>query len=317
MKRVSVVIPNYNGAKFLCDCLDSFRKQDTDEFEIIVVDNNSEDDSKEILSNYSEVKLIELDKNYGFCRGVNEGIRASELEYVLLLNNDMTVECNFVREMIEFMDCHKDAFSAQAKMLQMYAPERIDDAGDFYCALGWAFARGKDKSAANYDEVIKTFASCAGAAIYRKEALNETGYFDESHFAYLEDIDLGYRAKILGYNNYYNPKAVIYHVGSGASGSRHNEFKVSLSSRNSVYLAYKNMPVIQLIVNIPFLILGHIVKIVFFARKKLAKTYVKGVLNGVKMCKKDKKFPFKVENTLNYVKIQFELWGNIVNRVRF
>lgn len=317
MKRVSVVIPNYNGEKFLTDCLESLKKQSSDEFQVIVVDNNSTDKSRKILENYPKVKTIFLDENYGFCKAVNVGINSSDLEYVILLNNDMTVDENFINEMIAFLDCHKDAFSAQAKMLQMYSPEKIDDAGDYYCALGWAFARGKDKNAKEYNEVTKIFAACGGAVIYRRELLEKTGLFDEEHFAYLEDIDLGYKAKILGYNNYYNPKGIIYHAGSGVSGSRHNEFKVALSSRNSVYLAYKNMPLIQLIINMPFLLLGHMIKFLFFARKGLGKTYVKGVLKGIKMCKRNKKFPFKMKNVYNYLRIQLELWINLLNRLKF
>lgn len=95
------------------------------------------------------------------------------------------------------------------------------------------------------------------------------GYFDENHFAYLEDIDIGYRARIFGYQNGYCPDAIVYHAGSGASGSRYNAFKVDLSSRNSIYLIYKNMPLLQLILNLPFLLLGFLVKTLFFIKRDL------------------------------------------------
>jgi GT2 family glycosyltransferase len=146
--------------------------------------------------------------------------------------------------------------------------------------------------------------------------LESLGYFDENHFAYLEDIDVGYRARIHGYRNVYAPKAVVYHVGSGFSGSAHNAFKVKLSSRNSVYLAYKNMPFLQIILNSPFLILGHLVKWAFFLKKGLGKEYLQGVKEGFTLCKKEKKVRFLWKNLPNYVSIQLELWLNMVRRLR-
>ena len=192
----------------------------------------------------------------------------------------------------------------------------MDDAGDYYCALGWAFGRGKGGSVDAYTEPVDVFAACAGAAIYRKEMLESLGYFDENHFAYLEDIDLGYRARIQGYRNVYAPKAIVYHVGSGFSGSTHNAFKVKLSSRNSVYLAYKNMPFLQMLLNSPFLILGHGVKYLFFLKKGLGKDYVQGVKEGFTLCKREKKVRFLWKNVPNYCKIQLELWLNMARRLK-
>ncbi len=117
----------------------------------------------------------------------------------------------------------------------------------------------------------KFFTSCAGAAIYRKKIFEKIGYFDEEHFAYLEDIDVGYRARINGYENWYAPKAIVYHIGSGTSGSRYNHFKTRYSSRNNIYLIYKNMPFLQILLNLPFLILGFGMKILFFTQKRNGK----------------------------------------------
>ena len=92
-------------------------------------------------------------------------------------------------------------------MIQFHDRDRLDDAGNYYCALGWAYARGKGKDIHTYEKEEKIFASCAGAAIYRKKIFDELGYFDEEHFAYLEDMDVGYRARIYGYENWYAPDA--------------------------------------------------------------------------------------------------------------
>lgn len=258
MMEVSVVIPNYNGIQFIKGCLDSLiALEDTVEYEIIVVDNGSDDGSRELVEkNYKDVKLISLDKNYGFCKAVNVGIQKAQAPFVILLNNDTKVLDGFVEALYECIAGNEKLFSVSPMMIQAKKPELIDDAGNFYCALGWAYAKGKDKPVARYEKSYPVTAACGGASIYRKQIFEQIGYFDEAHFAYLEDIDVGYRARIYGYENRYEPKAKVYHEGSGASGSRYNEFKVTHSSRNSIYLIRKNMPWLQRIVNMPFFIVG-------------------------------------------------------------
>ena len=316
MRTVSIVIPNYNGKHFLEDCLTSVFAQDIQDQEVIVVDNGSTDGSQEYLDTYPGVRVLKLDKNYGFCGAVNAGIKAAESEYVILLNNDTEVDKNFAKELLNAIQADEKIFSCSSKMVQFQDRTLMDDAGDYYCALGWAFGRGKGGSVENYTESVDVFAACAGAAIYRKKMLESLGYFDENHFAYLEDIDLGYRARIQGYRNVYAPKAIVYHVGSGFSGSAHNAFKVKLSSRNSVYLAYKNMPFLQILLNSPFLLLGHGVKFLFFLKKGLGKDYVQGVKEGFTLCRREKKVRFLWRNVPNYCRIQLELWLNMARRLK-
>ncbi len=315
MKRVTVIIPNYNGITYLKTCLSSLRTQSYKDFSVIVVDNASTDGSTDFIrEKYPEVTVIRLDKNYGFCRAINIGIKNADTEFVLLLNNDTKAEKNYIRTLVNAMDRLPHAFSCAPKMLQFHKPELIDDAGNLYNALGWAFAVGKDKDQALYNKEREIFAACAGGSLYRKSAFKKIGYFDEAHFAYLEDIDIGYRSRIYGYRNYYIPKAVVYHVGSGSSGSRYNTFKTSLAARNSIYVVYKNMPFLQLLLNLPFLISGFMIKWVYFSRKNLGTEYAKGIKEGLQIYRLHKKVPFKWKNILNYGKIQFELWINIIKR---
>ena len=315
MREVSIVIPNYNGKHFLENCLRSVFEQDIKDQEVIVVDNGSTDGSLEYLNTFPGVRVIALDKNYGFCRAVNEGIKAAESDYVILLNNDTEVDKSFASELLNAIRTDEKIFSCSSKMIQFHNRELMDDAGDYYCALGWAFGRGKGGSVEKYTGSKDVFAACAGAAVYRKKMLESLGYFDEKHFAYLEDIDIGYRARIHGYRNVYAPKAIVYHVGSGFSGSTHNAFKVKLSSRNNVYLAYKNMPFLQIILNSPFLLLGHVVKYLFFLKKGLGKEYVKGLKEGFSLCSKENKVRFLWKNLPNYGVIQLELWLNMIRRL--
>lgn len=314
--KVSVVIPNYNGIAFIESCLHALLK-DAPGAEILVVDNGSRDGSRELVrERFPEVKVLALEKNYGFCRAANEGMKKASSPYVILLNNDTEVLPGFTDALVSALQLEPRAFSAGAKMIQLHHQEKIDDAGNFYCALGWAFARGKDKSVEYYEEPDEIFAACGGAVIYRKAILEQIGYLDEAHFAYLEDIDLGWRAKIAGFKNIYAPGAKVLHVGSGTSGSRYNDFKVSLSSQNSVYLAYKNMPALQLFLNLPLLLAGFGIKYLFFLKKGFGKTYRKGLKKGISMCQREKKVKFCWKNLPSYGKIQIELWINIGKRFR-
>lgn len=315
--EVSVVIPNFNGIAFLDSVLASLEGQTLSNFEVILVDNGSTDGSCSfVTANYPWVHLIELSENFGFCGAVNAGIRAAKAPYVLLLNNDTEVKEDFVEEMLAAIRRHKNAFSCGARMVQYHDRDRLDDVGNYYCALGWSFARGRGKDIHAYETEDKIFSACAGAAIYRKKILEKIGYFDEEHFAYLEDTDIGYRARIYGYENWYAPKAIVYHVGSGTSGSRYNQFKTRYSSRNNIYLIYKNMPLLQIILNLPFLAVGFLIKFLFFAIKGMGKEYAAGIKNGFSISMKNQKVPFRIKHLPNYCKIQLELWINIIRRFR-
>ena len=315
--EVSVVIPNFNGIAFLDSVLASLEGQTLSNFEVILVDNGSTDGSCSfVTANYPWVHLIELSENFGFCGAVNAGIRAAKAPYVLLLNNDTEVKEDFVEEMLAAIRRHKNAFSCGARMVQYHDRDRLDDVGNYYCALGWSFARGRGKDIHAYETEDKIFSACAGAAIYRKKILEKIGYFDEEHFAYLEDTEIGYRARIYGYENWYAPKAIVYHVGSGTSGSRYNQFKTRYSSRNNIYLIYKNMPLLQIILNLPFLAAGFLIKFLFFAIKGMGKEYAAGIKNGFSISMKNQKVPFRIKHLPNYCKIQLELWINIIRRFR-
>ena len=224
------------------------------------------------------------------------------------------IEEDFVEEMLAAIRRHKNAFSCGARMVQYHDRDKLDDVGNYYCALGWAFARGKDKDINHYDKEQKIFSACAGAAIYRKKIIDRIGDFDEEHFAYLEDLDIGYRARIFGYQNWYAPKAKVYHVGSGTSGSRYNQFKIRYSSRNNIYLIYKNMPFLQIVLNLPFLLVGFGAKILFFASKGFGREYLAGIKNGFQISRKNRKVKFSMRNFPRYIQLQVELWINIFRR---
>lgn len=334
MAQITVIIPNYKGIQFIGECLASLYAQEagTPEFEVLVVDNASQDGSVELIrEKYPQTRLICLPENTGFCHAVNVGIRSSDSPFVLLLNNDTKAFPDFVKSLYETMvgktkerrsgkakgrtsgraaDRSK-IFSVSAAMLAWDRPELMDDAGDQYNLLGWAYARGKGKPYGQYQERRKVFSACGGAALYRRSVLDKIGLFDERHFAYLEDLDLGYRARIHGYENVYEPAARVIHYGSAATGSRYNAWKTRRAAANNVYVIAKNMPLLQIIFNLPFLLLGFLIKYLFFLKKKMGILYLQGLLDGLRMSMepeaREHKVRFERKHLPHYFKIEWLL----------
>lgn len=305
-EKVTIIIPNYNGLMFMEPCFAALRRQSCRDFKVLVVDNGSTDGSVEWLKD-QKIPALFLAENTGFSGAVNRGIRASDTPYVILLNNDTEVEEDYVKEMLRSIEASPCVFSVSSCMVQMNNRLLMDDGGDNYSLMGWAYQRGVGRRREKYSRPCEVFAACAGAAIYRRCIFDEIGYFDEMHFAYLEDIDVGYRAKIAGYHNRYCPSAIVYHVGSGTSGSKYNSFKVRLAARNHIYLNYKNMPVLQLLLNSVGFVCGIAVKFAFFYKRGFGKDYLQGLLEGFATAGTCKKVPFQFKNMLNYLSIQWEL----------
>ena len=305
--KVSVVTPNYNGLKFLNNYFETLLIQSRFIEEIIIVDNASTDGSIEFIeefinsANYPiEIVLIKNKDNLGFAPAVNQGIEIAKCEYIYSVNNDVELEWNALEEIIKAMDesidLGENPFSIQSKMIQHYNRKLMDDAGDEYTILAWTKKIGDGQPIERYCEKREIFSSCAGAALYRKSVLEEIGMFDDNFFAYVEDIDLAYRAQINGYKNYFCPDSIVYHYGSGTSGSRYNEFKIKLAARNNVFLIYKNFPTIQKIINFIFLFYGSL--------------YLEGLKEGLKNRKQLKKTKFLRKNWKNYFKIEWKLIKN-------
>ena len=296
---ITVVIPNYNGIQYVAACLDSILAG-TLIPEIVVVDNASKDGSRELIEErYPEVTLLKLGVNTGFCHAVNAGLHITRTPYAMLLNNDTRMESDCLEKLLGAMERNRRIFSMQALMVSMQDPDVIDDAGDLYSALGWAFERGKGNprsdvqkgwagggntadsaTPAQAPHPVRIFSACAGAALYRMSVFDEIGWFDERHFCYLEDVDIGWRAQIAGYGNRMLPDAVVYHAGSASSGSRHNAFKERLVPGNNAYLQYKNMPLLQYGLNAPLRALGKAVKKRYFDGMGLGEAYQEGLDRG-------------------------------------
>ena len=311
LNKISIVIPNYNGLKYIKGCLDSLAKLLFKSFEIIIVDNNSLDGSREyILKKHPQIKLISLKQNYGFSKAVNVGIKASSCEYVVLLNNDIEVENVWLENLVNCIQKDKKIFSCCSKMVRFLERDIIDDVGDEYTILGWACRRGDGVALNRYTKSERVFSSCAGAAIYRRKLFEKIGYFDEDFFAYMEDVDISYRANVQGYKNIYCSNAVVYHIGSATSGSQYNSFKVRLAARNNIYVFLKNMPFFQMLINSPFLFIGWVIKYLFFHKKGFSKEFLEGSKEAFNSLEKIEKVKYKNKNLINYFEIEIILIGN-------
>lgn len=241
---MSVVIPNWNGKKFLKGCLDSLLEVNYAETEIIIVDNGSHDGSVEFLEeNYPKVKLIKFAHNTGFSVAVNAGIENSTGEFVALLNNDTTVDANWLSEMVAAMRSHPEIGSTGCKMLAYDNHKLLDGAGDGYRRGGLPGRIGhREIDLGQFDQERYILGPCGGAALYRREMLDDIGLFDSDYFAYLEDVDIGLRAQSAGYKCLYVPTAVMYHLGCGTTGSGYHPLVVRLSSQNNWNTIVKNIP---------------------------------------------------------------------------
>ena len=311
MHDLTVIIPNYNGKHFMKQCLDSINIQKCS-VEVIVVDNASTDGSQDyIKTSYPGVDLIENKENLGFAAAVNQGIKASTADFVFLMNNDVVLELDCIKNLLNCIDGDEKIFAVSSKMLQYNDKSVIDDAGDEYTILGWTKKVGNGESADRFNSAREIFSACAGAALYRRKIFDIIGFFDENFFAYMEDVDISYRARIYGYICMYCPQAVVYHVGSATSGSKYNSFKISLAARNNVYVPYKNMPLPQLAVNIIFLLIGFSIKYIFFQRKGHGKDYIKGLKEGFNSLNRVEKIKYSNERLSNYLSIEWLLIKNI------
>ncbi|MCB0208672.1 MAG: glycosyltransferase family 2 protein [Anaerolineae bacterium] len=254
--QVSIVIPNWNTQRWLPGCLDALKAQTFDDFEIIMVDNGSTDDSVVFIQqNYPHVRVIGLPENRGFAVAVNTGIKASQSEYIVLLNVDTVPRPCWLEKLVQTAEQNPPEIGFLAsKMLNLENPEVVDDAGDSFSWYGSSWKRGKGEPADRYTQPVEVLSACAGAALYRRSFFETVGLFDEDFTSYLEDIDLGLRGQLLGYRCLYVPEAEVLHQGQGAEIPRPRY--VTYSTRNRLMILAKNIPLLLLIKHSPMLLFG-------------------------------------------------------------
>jgi GT2 family glycosyltransferase len=291
--KISIIILNWNGWKDTIECLESLYQITYPNYDVILVDNGSKDNSLEKTKEYCEgginveskffehessnkpikiteytrekaeagggkeegivdlpsnrkLILIKNEKNYGFAEGNNIGIRyafkALDPDYILLLNNDTIVDPRFLAGLVKVAEDKEEIGMVATKLLFYDSPNIINSVGTLIFKDGSAaHLGGKEIDIDRYNQVVETFAPCAAAALYRSDMLNEIGLFDPDFFAYLEDVDLGWRARLNGWKCVLAPKAVVYHKHS-TSTEKYSRFKVYQIERNRILVLIKNYP---------------------------------------------------------------------------
>jgi GT2 family glycosyltransferase len=266
--KVSVIIVNWNGERFLEQCLSALVSQTVKPHEIILIDNASSDRSVEIVRRFSAVRMILLDRNTGFAQGNNLAIKAASVdsEWIGLINPDAFVEPRWLETLLAAVESNPEFDVFGSKLVNAANPALLDGAGDAYHMSGlvWRMGHGSLVSASAENE-REVFSPCAAAALYRRSALRELGGFDEDYFCYVEDVDLGFRLRLAGYRCLYVPQSVVHHVGSGTTGGQHNDFAMYYGHRNLIWTFVKDMPDILFWLLLPLHALLNLVSLIWFA----------------------------------------------------
>jgi GT2 family glycosyltransferase len=276
---VSIIIPNYNGALYLDKCLRSLQVQTYRKFEIVIVDNASQDESITIAqAAVPEARLIIQKHNTGFAGGVNAGIKASRGEWVAVINNDTELAPDWLAECIAMIQKQPEAAFLACRILEFTGRERLFSAGDCFLRAGIGYRRGQEQTdREDFHRECEIFSTSGCAALYRKEIIEELSGFDERFFAYLEDVDLGLRLQAANYKGFYTPRAVVFHHGGATSGGEFSRLSVRLRTRNSLLLLIKSLPVPILLRCLPMIFLSQLAWFLRAAVHKRLGSYLHGL----------------------------------------
>ena len=250
---VSVVVVNYNGRHLLEDCFRSLTQQTYGNYEIILVDNGSKDDSTSFVKeHYPKVNIVQLSSNTGFAGGTNAGIKEAKGEYILTLNNDTCVFSDFIEKLIQPMLQGPAVGMCSSKMIS--PDKKINSTGICLSRSGAAWDRGGfEQDTGQYDHEEEVFGPCAGAALYRKTMLDEIGIFDEDFFLFMEDVDLAFRARLAGWKCIYTHEARVIHK-HGGTASAGSDIAIYYGNRNILWYVVKNFPLWTLMISSPWII---------------------------------------------------------------
>ena len=313
---ITIIIPNFSGKRFLEICLDSIILQNFHDFSVVVVDNGSVDGSVEFIKDhYPDVQVIEFKENKGFAAAINEGIKKANNKYICLLNNDIELDPDFLKEMVTVLEREKEIGYCAAKMYDYYDRNILDGAGDGVFKAGAGYRLGTlENDIGIYDYQRKVFGACAGAAVYRGSFFEKVGYFDEDFFAYLEDVDINFRANLFSVTCLYVPNAKVFHIGSATTGSTFNNFTVRFTTKNIFNVVVKNYPTSIFLRSLHMIFLYHAFWFFFVLKRKQLFAYICGLEGALydfpKMWRKRKEVLLgkKISNKI--------FWSRIVNSER-
>lgn len=251
MIKTAVVILNWNGKHFLEKFLPALLNYSSgDDTDVIIADNASTDDSISFLkTHYPTLRLVILDKNYGFTGGYNRALAQIEAKYYILINSDIEVTPNWTKPLIETLDSDEQIAACQPKIKSYHQRDFFEYAGasgGFIDKFGYPFCRGRilnnlEMDKEQYDDIKEVFWATGACIAVKADLFHKAGGFDDDFFAHMEEIDLCWRLKNLGYKIMVNPQSEVFHVGGGTLPNN-SPFKLYLNFRNNLFLLYKNLP---------------------------------------------------------------------------
>ncbi len=265
---INIIIVNWNSGDLLHKCIQHLLMQTRLPERIIVVDNNSSDHSLEIGIASDRISILKLKTNIGFAGANNHALSKCDSTFVALINPDAFAEPHWIENMLRAAEKYPTTAAFGSRQLSYDNKNTIDGIGDCYHLTGlvWRHRHGQHQTPGDIEE-REIFSPCAAAAMYRRDAIRSIGGFDEMYFCYSEDIDLGFRLRLMGYSAKYVPDAVVYHAGSATTGGRHSDFTVYYGHRNLVWTFFKNMPGSLLWLLLPIHLILNIVTIFYFLNR--------------------------------------------------
>jgi GT2 family glycosyltransferase len=265
LAAVTVIVVNWNSGNLLNECLLRLTRQKLSPARILVMDNGSTDGSALCAQTIPGVTLRMLGRNLGFAAANNQALNECDTDLVALLNPDAFPEPDWLLRLVAAAAAHPDIAAFGSRQMMYGFASTLDGIGDVYHISGRVWRKGHGSMQLATDQIAdKIFSPCAGAALYRRDALVKVGGFDEDYFCYIEDIDLGFRLQLAGYSCLYVPDAVVHHIGSASSGGKHSDFSVYHGHRNLVWTFVKNMPGLLFWLLLPLHVLLNLGTLVLF-----------------------------------------------------
>jgi len=279
---VSVAVVSWNGRSYLEKCLSSLAAQSYPEIEIILVDNGSTDGTAGwVRERFPAVNLILNSANLGFAAANNQAVRRARGEYIATLNNDAWAEPDWLAQLVSAVEEHPRLGMAASQMVFAGRPEVINSTGICLDRCGISWDRGGGEMAHHGDcQPAEVFGPSAGAALYRRELFDEVGLFDEDFFAYLEDVDLAWRARWRGWRAIYVPSARVYHVHS-ATAREGSPWKTCWLARNKIQLIARNYPFPHLLFYLPFILFYELLSLGFAVKNHMGLAALRGRIAGL------------------------------------
>lgn len=282
---ISIVIITWNSSGYISKCLLALSKQTFQDFETIIVDNGSADDTVNIINSHQpqlNIRIKQLDKNLGFAAANNIGAQIAQGNWLALLNADAFPEQDWLEQLLAATQKNPDFTFFSSRQIQYEHPELLDGAGDEYHVSGLAWRRYYNHNQKEYGiKSEEVFSACAAASMYLKEDFLKIGGFDENYFSYFEDVDLSFRLRLIGGRCLYAHQAAVYHVGSASAGKM-SDFVIYHGHRNLEWAYLKNMPWALLWLYLPLHILTSTYFLISFTLKGKQVPIFKAKLDAIR-----------------------------------